>query len=179
MDKKLSLIIEDLEIKLIMIQGNSRKKFWRSRLRCVQRDRYVDSVYTVTNSWDDISRTLFVNSPVQYYTYYIDNYLLLSILLSGTWSQKMRARLNPAAFLYQPSGMPPTVVNPAVGPRHLTMTTQFDIFSRDKTKSLWICCIHHTISDEIMQRRIQQNSWKSVIVLKKGLLNVFVLPKLC
>ena len=31
---------------------------------CVQRDVYIDRVYSVKNSWDDISQTLSVNSPV-------------------------------------------------------------------------------------------------------------------
>ena len=49
---------------IILRQENSRKGFGRSRLSCVCAKELIDSVYSVQNSWDDISRALFVNSPV-------------------------------------------------------------------------------------------------------------------
>ena len=46
------------------IHDNSRIGFGRCRLRCLCAEGKIDSVYSVTDSWDDISQTLFVNSPV-------------------------------------------------------------------------------------------------------------------
>ena len=45
-------------------QGNSRKGFGRCRLSFLCAEGWIDSVYSTTNSWDDISQALFVNSPV-------------------------------------------------------------------------------------------------------------------
>ena len=50
-----------------MIQGSSQKEFGGCRLSCLCAEVYIDSV---TNSWDDISRTLFANSPVNYIQIY-------------------------------------------------------------------------------------------------------------
>ena len=48
------------------MQGNSRKGPGRCRLSCLCSEGEIDSVYSVTNRSDDISQTLFVNSPVYY-----------------------------------------------------------------------------------------------------------------
>ena len=48
----------------IKIQGNSLWEFGRCPLSCWCSDGKIDSVFSVTNSWHDISRTLSVNSPV-------------------------------------------------------------------------------------------------------------------
>ena len=47
-----------------IIQGNSRKGFGRCRLNCFLDYIHYPSIPLHTNSWDDISRALFVNSPV-------------------------------------------------------------------------------------------------------------------
>ena len=55
------------------IQGNSRKGFGRCRrLSCLLHYIHFTSLPLHTNSWDDISWTLFVNSPV-YQIYIIFN----------------------------------------------------------------------------------------------------------
>ena len=53
-----------------MLQGNSRKGFGRCRHCCLCATGKIYSLYSVTNSWwDDISRTLFVISPVSYHVF--------------------------------------------------------------------------------------------------------------
>ena len=47
-----------------ILQGNSRKGFWKCRLSCLFHYVHYLSIPLQTNSWDDISRTLFANSPV-------------------------------------------------------------------------------------------------------------------
>ena len=49
------------------LQGNYRKGFGWYRISCLCPEGYMDSLYSVTNSWSDIIRTLFENSPVPKY----------------------------------------------------------------------------------------------------------------
>ena len=53
----------------ILVQGNSYKGCGRCRLSCLLHYIYYLSIPLHTNSWDDISRTLFVNYPVAYSIY--------------------------------------------------------------------------------------------------------------
>ena len=46
-----------------VMKGNSRKGFGRCRLSCLLNNIHHLSIPLHKNSWDDISRTLFVNSP--------------------------------------------------------------------------------------------------------------------
>ena len=49
--------------KLILIQGNSRKGLGRCRISCLLHYIHDLSIPLHTISWDDISRSLFANSP--------------------------------------------------------------------------------------------------------------------
>ena len=51
-------------VKLHILQRNSRKGFRRCRLSCLLHNIPYLSTPLHTNSWDDISRTLFMNFPV-------------------------------------------------------------------------------------------------------------------
>ena len=55
-------LVYSLLINIVYLQRNSRKGIGRCRLSCLCAKGYIDSVYSVTNSRDNISRTLSVNS---------------------------------------------------------------------------------------------------------------------